>query len=198
MTFVPIPSWRQVCIIIVITLSSQFGCILLNRWAALRLRSGREVLDCVFQLPSVLFWHQALSGCSLWLLRLPPQQFFLPLLKDVQIRLISDSKLPSDVDESVQACLSLDIGPGMISWPLWAWHKINNPTLSCQIVKHFTGGEKKCQFHDFFYIFSIFHFGENILYIWIVLNLQCWSCYLGYAEQPVPVRITSAGERYHI
>lgn len=52
---------------------------------------------------------------SLWLLRLPPQQFFLPLLKDVQIRLISDSKLPSGVDASVQACLSLDIGPGMIS-----------------------------------------------------------------------------------
>lgn len=44
-----------------------------------------------------------------------PQQFFLPLLKDVQIRLISDSKLPSGVDASVQACLSLDIGPGMIS-----------------------------------------------------------------------------------
>lgn len=67
------------------------------------------------------YWSRfGTSRClvSLWLLLLPPQQFFLPLLKDVQIRLISDSKLPLGVAASVQACLSLYIRLGMISWPL--------------------------------------------------------------------------------
>lgn len=40
------------------------------------------------------------------------------LFKDVQMRLISGSKLPVGVDVSVCGCLSLDISPGMNCWPI--------------------------------------------------------------------------------
>lgn len=135
---------------------------------------AKESLDSLFLLPLVLFWHQPLSGFPL-AAPASSQHFFLPLLKDVQIRLISDSKLPRGVDASVQACLSLDIRPRMISWPLWAWHEINNHTHSCQIVNSFTAGEESVQSNCFFSLndfYGYFSWRENVLCLWIVLILQ--------------------------